>query len=81
MPQNIIRVLNNIAHHFILGRQEDAHEFLLYFLEAMEISSHRYVESISKKYTKLKKSAIIEANKAIPDQSNYFNIKQLIFST
>lgn len=64
--------MNNIAHHFILGRQEDAHEFLLYFLEAMEKSSHTYVESISKKYTKIKKSSIIEANRAIHDQSKNF---------
>ncbi len=73
IPQNIIGNLNNIAHHFILGRQEDAHEFLLYFLEAMEKSSHSYVESMEKKYTKMKKSNIL-------DMSNQMHVESIIFS-
>jgi ubiquitin C-terminal hydrolase len=39
-----------------IGRQEDAHEFLLYFLSAMENSSRNYVSSITKKFTKIKKN-------------------------
>lgn len=36
-----------------MGRQEDAHEFLIYFLSAMENSAKNYAISMNKKYTKL----------------------------
>jgi uncharacterized UBP type Zn finger protein len=57
-PQNIIQNIKNIANHIRIGRQEDAHEFLLYFLAAMENSATNYVISIDKKYNKLKKGQI-----------------------
>jgi uncharacterized UBP type Zn finger protein len=57
-PQNIIHNIKNIANHIRIGRQEDAHEFLLYFLAAMENSATNYVISIDKKYNKLKKGQI-----------------------
>lgn len=68
IPQNIIHNIRNIAHHIKIGRQEDAHEFLLYFLSAMENSATDYLHSISKKFSKLKKTAF----------PNYFEENNLI---
>jgi ubiquitin C-terminal hydrolase len=51
IPQNIIQNIRNIAHHIKIGRQEDAHEFLIYFLAAMENSSIVYLQTLSQKYT------------------------------
>ncbi len=57
-PQNIIQNIKNIAQHIRIGRQEDAHEFLLYFLAAMETSATNYLISIEKKYNKIKKNQL-----------------------
>jgi ubiquitin carboxyl-terminal hydrolase 36/42 len=46
--------MKNIAHHIKIGQQEDAHEFLLYFLDAMETSAVKYVQGFKKKFTKVK---------------------------
>jgi ubiquitin C-terminal hydrolase len=46
--------MKNIAHHIQIGQQEDAHEFLLYFLNAMENSAVRYVQTFAKKFSKVK---------------------------
>jgi uncharacterized UBP type Zn finger protein len=53
-PQNIIANMKNIANHIKIGRQEDAHEFLLYFLEAMRISALKYAQTVNKKCTDVK---------------------------
>ena len=37
--------MKNIAGHIKIGKQEDAHEFLIYFLEAMRISSLKYAQT------------------------------------
>ncbi len=39
--------MKNIANHIKIGKQEDAHEFLIYFLEAMRISSLKYAQTVN----------------------------------
>jgi ubiquitin C-terminal hydrolase len=46
--------MKNIARHIKIGQQEDAHEFLLYFLNAMETSAVKYVQTFGKKFNKVK---------------------------
>lgn len=60
-PQNIIQNIKNIAHHIKIGRQEDAHEFLLYFISAMENSAIKYALSLNRKFNKFK-NPLIEEN-------------------
>ena len=47
IPKNIISNMKNIADHIKIGKQEDAHEFLIYFLEAMRISSFKYTQTVN----------------------------------
>ena len=43
-PINFIQNLQNISEFLRVGRQEDAHEFLIYLLNAMEKSSMEFNE-------------------------------------
>jgi ubiquitin C-terminal hydrolase len=72
--------MKNIAHHIRIGRQEDAHEFLLYFLQAMEDSSRNYVMSISKKYTKFKKKLYKHIHNDIVQKPSEDNLIHKIFA-
>ena len=46
IPSNIIKNLSYIASNFIPGSQEDAHEFLLYFITCLEISYMKYTKQV-----------------------------------
>jgi len=47
-PRNIIQNINQIAKSLRIGRQEDAHEFLLYTLDALERSAKNFKINNSK---------------------------------
>ncbi len=49
-PRNIIQNINQIAKSLRIGRQEDAHEFLLYLLDALERSAKNFKTNISKDF-------------------------------
>ncbi len=51
-PRNIIQNIRLISKNIRIGRQEDAHEFLLYILDAMEKSSKQYITSSTKNFVK-----------------------------
>lgn len=49
-PYNIIRNIKVICKHIRIGRQEDAHEFLIYLLDALEKSYNNFSKSINTKF-------------------------------
>ena len=49
-PVNILQNLRNISQFLKIGRQEDAHEFLIYMLDAIERSSKKFMEMNSNKF-------------------------------
>ena len=61
-PRNIIQNLNQIAKSLKIGRQEDAHEILLYLLDALEKSAKNYRTSSSKNFIAKSPAAEIEDN-------------------
>jgi hypothetical protein len=65
-PKNILNNLKFISKNIKIGRQEDAHEFLLYFLDGLEKSCKNYVNSI-------------RSNFIVSNQSNEDNLIQKLF--
>lgn len=49
-PYNIIRNIKMICKHIRIGRQEDAHEFFIYLLDALEKSYTNFSKSINNKF-------------------------------
>ena len=70
IPYNILKNISYIASNFTLGSQEDAHEFLLYFITCLEISYMKYSNQI------LRKRNDDQVTKLLP---NGYNIIQGIF--
>jgi ubiquitin C-terminal hydrolase len=49
-PSNITQNIKGISPHLRVGRQEDAHEFLIYFLDALEKSSKLFKNASTTKF-------------------------------
>lgn len=62
-PHGIIRNIKLISKHIRIGRQEDAHEFFIFFLDSLEKSYNNYVKTTSNKFIiNKKKNNQLETN-------------------